>query len=481
MRRTSFALAFAVACLSWQAAEAAVANRLYIKQSGTIAGAIDTDGSFYTRGGYADMSEILGGFRIKVNGSTAVALNQASSSDQEQLGKYAYMHPDGRWERNTSLPESPSGSLLFKFSGSIKMEIEPPAVGTWNMTGDYVEMFQYRKNAGFANQADRQNFVDALMRLNSRRYPGQRTDTPLAGGVSYWMKEDEVHQATHNHGGPSFIPWHRELVNRFEANLRLEDPLVSLFYWEWFYDPRWDNVVASEFGPGFMGAANGAIGEPFLSKGFYRPTCTASAQCKRSDSPGGTEQFWNTGNPYDPPQFITRQIRAGDQFMPWPSDIVHAGDGLSPNMQWQAFRQALEDAHNQAHGNVGGSIGQIHSAFEDPFVYLLHANVDRYFASWQRLGGTASFCPGQANWRLAPSCVYGNESTSTGTTGITTPMEPWANSAAGTIQVRPWAAPESDRTFPSCTQGFPCPGQIVRKDSKHATVVQPPLYDTYID
>jgi len=39
---------------------------------------------------------------------------------------------------------------------------------------------------------------------------------------------------------------------------------------------------------------------------------------------------------------------------------------------------------NTAHGFIGGTIGNPHTSFRDPFVFLLHSNVDRLFAMWQR-------------------------------------------------------------------------------------------------
>lgn len=57
------------------------------------------------------------------------------------------------------------------------------------------------------------------------------------GGVSHWFKQDEIHQATHVHGGPEFLPWHRELVNRFEIMLRQVDSRLSLHYWDFNDDP----------------------------------------------------------------------------------------------------------------------------------------------------------------------------------------------------------------------------------------------------
>lgn len=49
----------------------------------------------------------------------------------------------------------------------------------------------------------------------------------------------------HNHDGNSFRPWHRELLNRYEALLQQSDPDVALHYWDWTEEPR-----AASDGPG---------------------------------------------------------------------------------------------------------------------------------------------------------------------------------------------------------------------------------------
>src|SRR5437868_13587387 len=89
-----------------------------------------------------------------------------------------------------------------------------------------------RRNINSVPATEQSLLVSAIKQLNERLYPGARTDFP-AGGVSYWFKQDEIHQATHVHGGPHFLPWHRELCNRFEALLREVDSRLSLHYWDW--------------------------------------------------------------------------------------------------------------------------------------------------------------------------------------------------------------------------------------------------------
>jgi hypothetical protein len=106
-----------------------------------------------------------------------------------------------------------------------------------------------RKNARHITDDERVKLRDAFIDLNTQerfRFPGSRNDKPFAGGVSYWFKQDEIHQATHVHGGPAFLTWHRELCNRFERLLRMADKKVSLHYWDWNEDPK--DLFIPEYG-----------------------------------------------------------------------------------------------------------------------------------------------------------------------------------------------------------------------------------------
>ena len=142
------------------------------------------------------------------------------------------------------------------------------------LRGDLLRNFATRKNVGKMKPVERDNLRDAFIELQRRAYPGSRSD-PIPGGVTYWFKQDEVHEATHVHAFPpyrgiAFLPWHRELLNRLEALLREVDPTVSLHYWDWQTDPR-DSHGVSLMTPAFMGAPNGPAGDPWLSAGYYVP------------------------------------------------------------------------------------------------------------------------------------------------------------------------------------------------------------------
>lgn len=272
-----------------------------------------------------------------------------------------------------------------------------------------------RRNIAHISTAERMRFRDAVVELNSRYYSDNDK-------VSKWIKQDRIHEATHVHGGPAFLPWHRELCNRFEQLLREADGELSLHYWDWTEDPRRAGTGAAGtidlFTAEFMGVPYGNVGAPFI--GF--PSITRNvASGKGAPVAPGTDTD---------------------------SAIIDSTNGVSQPDQWKIFRERLEIDHDLIHGYIDGSIGNQHTAFEDPFVFLIHSNVDRIWAMWQSV-------PGE-EWRLDQGQVYGKEGSHH---SIVKNLEPWA----GGRGLRPWAPPEN---------------QQVQKNSKDPTVVKPPRYDT---
>lgn len=291
-----------------------------------------------------------------------------------------------------------------------------------------------RRNIAHVDPTERAMLRDALVALNHRYFPGSRTD-PLPGGVSWWFKQDEIHQATHVHGGPEFLSWHREIVNRFEEMIRQVNPQLSLHYWDWTQDPTAIpdgnlgggttgtlNLFTADF-MGYGGSSSAPIGEPWLSAGYYVP--------------GASPDRDTSNNPADPPAVVNRSVVGSPASPDGDTDIVNAAD-------FPTMRGLLEDVHNAMHGFV--RMGGQHVSFRDPFVFLLHSNVDRLFARWQTQPGHPE--------RTDPALMYGSESAS-----MNVNVEPWS----GGLSTRPWAAPEN--------QGVP-------HTYKHPSVVFPPCYDT---
>ena len=247
---------------------------------------------------------------------------------------------------------------------------------------------------------------DAVLKLHQKYF--------FPGGVSGWFKQDEIHQVTHVHRGPGFVPWHRELCNRFEELLRKEaDPLVSLHYWDWTQDPEAINLLGPN---GVFGASQGIVGPPLDI-------------LHNKDNFSGSRN--DTGKPSDPPQKIERCVGCAVPlgFAPKDEVIITIGDDEDVMDQWYLFRNEIEMWHDNAHGFIGGNLGiGTHTAFEDPFVFLLHSNVDRLWAKWQLQAGK--------NWRLDPDKIYGFESTHV---QLNENLAPWEGGTSHPEQkVSPW-------------------------------------------
>ena len=344
-----------------------------------------------------------------------------------------------------------------------------------------------RRNIAHVDPDERTLLRDAILEMHRRFYPGKRGDTP-PGGVSWWFKQDEIHQATHVHGGPEFLPWHRELTNRFEELLRLITPQLSLHYWDFKEDPR--NIPNGNIGGGmtgtvnlfdatspYMGSSTSSVGDPWLKAGFYDP---------KAGSPGHSPNRDVTKNPVDPPHNIRRtrpHAAPGDPPAPLLPTATIA-DGSTPGevcpdipinddgditsaLTYPEFRLRLECLHNKAH--VYFARVSPHDAFRDPFVFLLHSNVDRIFALWQT-DPTDPAYPA----RLNPNTVYGAEANLDVTVpdllggntvqNLTHLVEPWSTGVGEFHSIRPWEPTNEN-------QGVP-------HNYHDISVVTPPRYDT---
>lgn len=284
-----------------------------------------------------------------------------------------------------------------------------------------IEITKERENAATATAAERNQYRDAILGAATLSFPGDP--------VSLWHKQNVIHANTPTppppgipfpiHASLTFNPWHREMINRYEVMLQEADPTVKLLYWNWTQHPV--SGPFDFFTSTFMG--NSGLGSPSVV---------------------------SMGAPFLPafgPPPVTRRMKAGAPPAQPDATVLAA-------TPYPTFRSTLEvPNHNVSHTFIGndvlpvGSMSNTATAASDPIFFMLHGNVDRLWAKWQRNPSTLS--------RLDPNLTYAPASANP---VLNDDMAPWN----GDTGVHPYT-----------TAG----GYIFNKTAKHPSVVFPPIYD----
>jgi hypothetical protein len=287
-----------------------------------------------------------------------------------------------------------------------------------------------RRDIAMVSEAERNRFIDAIVKLDTTKF--------YPDGVSYWDKQEDIHKNAHFSGvdvhvGPAFIPWHRVIVNRLEQLLREVDPALSLHYWDWTTDPRASSAGrAALFTPQFMGNDHGDAGH--LLNNFE--------SSEDAELGNGHTKIWRE---------VGDTAAKGDGTPDLASDATILGTGGAA-ANFQNFGAALKNAHDfTAHSYIGGTLSDAHYSFHDPFVFLLHSNLDRLWARWQTESGHPE--------RFASATAYAGLSPADMTTLATEHVEPWA----GGTGLDPWASDPTQRAVIPYTD---------------ISIVTPPCYDT---
>ncbi len=231
-----------------------------------------------------------------------------------------------------------------------------------------------RKNQSTLSADEKSRFINAVLQLKSNgvydRYVRQHRDLFNAG----------IHHSA------IFLPWHREFLRRLELDLQAIDPSVNLPYWDWTVDRA---LTSSFWGSDFMGG-NGVPPGSAVQTGPFAFGAGRWPLTVR-DNPAGRVE-------------LTRAIGSGAT-LPTTNAVQRA---LS-QVPFSSFTDELENLiHNIVHVWIGGSAGT-RSSPNDPAFFLLHCNVDRLWAIWQRMHPNESPFQGDGQF------------------GLNSPMQPWDN------------------------------------------------------
>ncbi len=267
--------------------------------------------------------------------------------------------------------------------GDVQVEVRAGST----LIGQAPLMVRIRKNANRLTPGERDRLIAAFAQLNNQ-------------GAGRFVDFRNMHtnaSSPQAHGFPAFLPWHRIYLLDLERELQAIDSSVALPYW------RFDQAAPNLFTLDFLGVSN-AMGTVQFSG-------------------ANPLQFWVT----DGVQGINR--RPFFATSNGSANVITEAQTLGLGNQYPAFRTLEGNPHGFAHTSFGGSISSIGTAARDPLFFLLHANVDRLWAKWQRQFGR--FDPAQAaSYDSVPASPIGHNLPDT--------MWPWNGITGGS---RPPTAP----------------------------------------
>ncbi|MCZ6582261.1 MAG: tyrosinase family protein [Thaumarchaeota archaeon] len=241
-----------------------------------------------------------------------------------------------------------------------------------------------RRNLKTLSDSEKQDFIDAVWALKRN------------GKYDLYVRWHAIAMNQGAHGGPAFLPWHREYLRRFERDLQDEIPDIGLPYWDWSTDGDTANPTQSSIwnddllgGDGDSTNDNLVTSGPFL---FDRNDLDNSWLIVNGngDPVGGLQRnlgksIFNVGD--DPPTLpISSDVQNVSSITPYDSEPWNMRE-ISPS-----FRRTLELIHNSIHVWVGGSMLASTSP-NDPVFFLHHCFVEKLWEEWQKRYVSEDYVP----------------------------------------------------------------------------------------
>ncbi|GJD11777.1 Tyrosinase [Galdieria sulphuraria] len=262
-----------------------------------------------------------------------------------------------------------------------------------------------RRDIRTLSKEEKKELRDAFLKLKNE-------GNPLTGVTydTFNRLHDADDMMLYGHMAPSFLPWHRYFVYLMEVQLQnlTGNPNLTIPYWDFIED----SGLTSVFRPDFLGGngignsstpaakvaeAHGVadINSPVLDG----PFAYHKGQWNCSEGPlvpflrrdFGYTEF----SPSLPDKSQLRQCMNLKIYDVFPFDS-HSDKNISFRACVEGWASAYGEPdflHNRVHAYIGGNMREIRSSSTDPVFYLVHANVDRIFASWQRINGIDQYEP----------------------------------------------------------------------------------------
>jgi tyrosinase len=194
-----------------------------------------------------------------------------------------------------------------------------------------------------------------------RLSPGQLADFRRAIALAQGIGDDRGYQhwsgihglpepmyCQHEHS-PFFLAWHRAYLYFFEKQLQDRVPGVTLPWWDWTHHA--DGIPAAYARARVEGSKNPLASSPIQPRG--RRLKSEKRTWRRPGDPGG---------------------------LPSPKQVARV---IDDNPDFFTFQNQLESIHNNVHGWVNGTMGDIRVSAYDPIFWAHHGMIDRLWYLWQ--------------------------------------------------------------------------------------------------
>ena len=262
-----------------------------------------------------------------------------------------------------------------------------------------------RRDVTTLNAAERQQFIDTLyaMKRAASNY-NFRTNA-----YDYFVN---LHMAAFNgssnaHMGAGFLPWHREMMLRFEKEMRRVsgNPSLTLPYWDWHQPEAYKSIFTDDF----LGGDGDIYDDDLVKTGAFRvgvwnlaldsdPSANEFMDMHDDSAPeifvltGLTRSYGSNGFT-DLKKIVEKYPVSALLDIPIYDDSPYqdAETHLTEDTIAKSMRKTLEhQLHDKVHMAISGQMGT-GSSPNDPAFFLHHCNVDRLWAIWQQKWGNEGY------------------------------------------------------------------------------------------
>lgn len=243
-----------------------------------------------------------------------------------------------------------------------------------DVVGSLDIMIRVRKDANELSDKARQDFIDALAKLNGIN------STPGSGKGVYVKDFVDMHvngARLNQHGDCHFLPWHRLYMLDLERKLQEINPVVTLPYW------KFDQQAPRVFHQDFLGETDRVPPGQTLTSGTANKLAKFSidnplSKWQINDVSGiPRESFFDTINDSAKNPIPNLELLNEDE------TLKLGGQDARLGRQRTGFSKMEGSPHASAHVSFNGPINDVPNAPKDPLFFLLHCNVDRLWAKWQ--------------------------------------------------------------------------------------------------